>query len=146
MSRLSQQQIGTRLREARRAAGYSSARYFATTHNIPESTYSQHETGKRSLSVDMLLHYSTLLQVNPGWLLTGMGESCTKEHGNSVLPDANQETVDLNACRILAERLAEVVTPLVTSYNIRLSSQGLDSFCLELCYCFMRLLSVVSPK
>ena len=72
MSKLTEQ-IGLRLRAARRAAKFKSARIFAAQHNIPESTYSQHETGKRALNPDMLLRYSELLDMNPGWLLTGEG-------------------------------------------------------------------------
>ncbi len=72
MSKLSEQ-IGLRLRAARRAANFRSARTFAFQNEIPESTYSQHETGKRALSPEMLLNYSQLLNVDPGWLLTGDG-------------------------------------------------------------------------
>jgi transcriptional regulator with XRE-family HTH domain len=72
MSKITEQ-IGLRLRAARRAAHFRSARTFAAQHTIPESTYSQHETGKRALNPDMLLRYSELLGINPGWLLTGEG-------------------------------------------------------------------------
>lgn len=72
MSKLTEQ-IGLRLRAARRAANFRSARTFAAQYNIPASTYSQHETGKRALNPDMLLRYSDLFGMNPGWLLTGEG-------------------------------------------------------------------------
>jgi transcriptional regulator with XRE-family HTH domain len=66
--------IARRLRAARKAAGYKTAKDFAQTKNIPISTYSQHENGKRSISVELLFTYSSSFQVNPYWLLTGEGE------------------------------------------------------------------------
>lgn len=69
------QQIGRRLRIARKACGYKSARAFATKFDVPESTYSQHETGKRSLSPELLLFYSNSLGIDAGWLVTGPDEN-----------------------------------------------------------------------
>lgn len=63
--------IGRRLQIARKALGFKSARSFARHHNIPESTYSQHETGKRSLNPSILLTYATHLSVTPGWIISG---------------------------------------------------------------------------
>jgi len=65
------QEIGNRLRGARKSFGCRSAREFAIKHGIPESTYSQHETGKRSLSPDTLMRYCKWLDIDPGWLLSG---------------------------------------------------------------------------
>jgi transcriptional regulator with XRE-family HTH domain len=64
--------IGARLSAARRVV-FSSAREFANKYQMAESTYSQHETGKRALSVSVLLNYACWLEVSPGWLLTGEG-------------------------------------------------------------------------
>lgn len=64
-------QIGKRLQIARKSLGFKSARSFARQHNIPESTYSQHETGKRSLNPNTMLNYCERLNINPGWLVTG---------------------------------------------------------------------------
>jgi transcriptional regulator with XRE-family HTH domain len=68
------EEIAKRLRAARKAAGYKSAKDFANEHGIPLSTYSQHETGKRSISAELIINYSSYFQVNPYWLLTGNGE------------------------------------------------------------------------
>ena len=70
MSQLTKQ-IAFRLRAARRTAGFKSARKFAMQYDIPESTYSQHETGTRALKSELLLYYAKLLNINPTWLLTG---------------------------------------------------------------------------
>lgn len=78
MSRLSEQ-IGLRLKSARKAANYKSARDFSSQYHIPETTYSQHEAGKRALKAETLIYYSRVLNVNPGWLLTGDHRSYTHE-------------------------------------------------------------------
>jgi hypothetical protein len=64
--------IAARLSAARRVC-FDSARSFAKQFDVPESTYSQHETGKRALSVNALLEYSDWLSIDPGWMLTGKG-------------------------------------------------------------------------
>lgn len=63
--------IGRRLQAARKALGFKSARSFARHHKIPESTYSQHETGKRSLSPSTLLTYCAHLNITPDWVIAG---------------------------------------------------------------------------
>lgn len=63
--------IGRRLQIARKALGFKSARSFARHHHIPESTYSQHETGKRSLNPSILLTYANHLNITPGWIISG---------------------------------------------------------------------------
>ncbi len=71
------QEIGKRLRKARKSCGYKSARAFAIEQHIPESTYSQHETGKRSLSPETVLRYCECLGMEAGWLLTGLNKAST---------------------------------------------------------------------
>ena len=66
--------IGLRLKAARKAASYKTACAFAKHHHIPVSTYSQHENGKRVLNADILLQYGELLNVSPGWILSGTGD------------------------------------------------------------------------
>lgn len=63
--------IGQRLKKSRKALGFKSARSFARHHGIPESTYSQHETGKRSLNPTTLVSYCEQLKISPGWLISG---------------------------------------------------------------------------
>ena len=66
--------IGMRLKAARKAAGYRSATAFAGKRDIPMSTYSQHECGKRSINVESLVYYAEQLGIQAGWLLSGQGE------------------------------------------------------------------------
>ena len=71
--------IGRRLQIARKALGFKSARSFARHHDIPESTYSQHETGKRSLNPSILVTYSAHLNVTPGWIISGEKKTNSSE-------------------------------------------------------------------
>ncbi|OGO93783.1 MAG: hypothetical protein A3F41_06785 [Coxiella sp. RIFCSPHIGHO2_12_FULL_44_14] len=71
--------IGMRLKIARKASGYKTSKEFAKKHHTASSTYSQHETGKRLLSVENLIAYSESLNINPGWTLTGEGPPCINQ-------------------------------------------------------------------
>ena len=55
--------ISKRLKIARIASGYKTAKDFAAQHDIPNTTYSQHESGKRALSVENLCNYASLLNI-----------------------------------------------------------------------------------
>jgi transcriptional regulator with XRE-family HTH domain len=72
MGRTLTNDIALRLSAARRVS-YDSARHFAKEFGVAESTYSQHENGKRALSVTALWEYGRWLGVEPGWLLSGKG-------------------------------------------------------------------------
>ncbi|MCF6764184.1 helix-turn-helix domain-containing protein [Thiotrichales bacterium 19S3-7] len=67
---------GARLRKARIAAGYKTAKAFCLTNDIPTSTYSLHETNKRCLKPQLAEKYAKLLGINVAWLLTGLGSCC----------------------------------------------------------------------
>lgn len=69
-------EIGLRLKVARKAAGYKTALNFATKINMPKSTYSQHENGKRGLTAEQIIYYAEKLDIQPSWLLTGLGHPC----------------------------------------------------------------------
>ena len=96
--------IGKRLQTARKALGFKSARSFARHHGIPESTYSQHETGKRSLNPTTMITYCKRLKIKPGWLVTGD-------------PNSN---IDCNVLRAtLFSEISKIVKPeLHTNLNI----------------------------
>jgi hypothetical protein len=148
MNKLSEQ-IGLRLRSARRAANFKSARSFAFQNNIPESTYSQHETGKRSLSPEMLLRYSDLLNINIGWLLTGKGGSSiyqeqTKEGMISPEIQNLKDYLDgsVNTIPPIKDRIAlvdmdlffDVLRAIAVTFSndkIRVGYEELLEFCIE---------------
>lgn len=66
-------QICERLKQARIARGFNTAKEFALTCGLKISTYSLHEAGTRAMSFDVIEHYCKLLGINPNWLLTGEG-------------------------------------------------------------------------
>lgn len=65
---------GPRLRQARQAAGYRTAREFADTHDIPQPTYTMHELGKRALKRETAVRYAKALNISLEWLMTGNGK------------------------------------------------------------------------
>ena len=68
--------ISKRLKIARIASGYNTAREFTEKYSIPASTYSQHENGKRALSIENIINYAEVIKVDPSWLITGEGNPC----------------------------------------------------------------------
>lgn len=76
--------ISKRLKIARIANGYKTAKDFATQHDIPNTTYSQHESGKRALSVENLCNYASLLNIEPSWLMIGQGYPCNQKEAENL--------------------------------------------------------------
>lgn len=72
------EKISKRLKIARIASGYTTAKEFTNKFSIPSSTYSQHENGKRLLSIEHIMFYSDLIDLDPIWLITGQGGPCGK--------------------------------------------------------------------
>lgn len=60
-----------RLRKAREAAGFPSARAAAKRFHWVESTYSSHENGQTSVPPRAAAKYAKAFKVSPGWILTG---------------------------------------------------------------------------
>lgn len=119
--------VGARLKQAREEAGFRSASAFATHWEIPISTYSQHETGKRVLSADMLIYYSDLLKVPAGWLLSGEG-GVGKDHMVALVPiDDKPVVVDV---WLLKEIFLRIV-PLFAEISSEITSQELIDFAIE---------------
>ena|SRR3990167_10391069 len=65
--------LSARLRAARKAAGFKTSKAFIKKHNIPASTYSQHESGSRLPDDKTLKFYSKTFDVNFDWLKSGKG-------------------------------------------------------------------------
>lgn len=74
--------ISKRLKISRIANGYKTAKEFAVQHSIPNTTYSQHESGKRALSVENLCNYAEILNIEPSWLILGYGDPCNHKKSN----------------------------------------------------------------
>lgn len=95
--------IGKRLQTARKALGFKSARSFARKHGIPESTYSQHETGKRALNPSTMLTYCGRLNIEPSWLVTGTA--------NTAAPVSHTLTNMPLLRSILKKELSHLISP-----------------------------------
>lgn len=63
--------MGDRLKEARRNAGFSSARGAALHFRWSTSTYGAHENGQNQFDAEVAAKYAKAFRVSPGWLLTG---------------------------------------------------------------------------
>lgn len=89
--------VSMRLKIARIASGYHSAKEFTEKYFIPASTYCQHENGKRVLSLENIIHYADLTNVDAAWLMTGRGNPCGEKFNHNGLEErilAEQENLE----------------------------------------------------
>ncbi len=129
------EQIGLRLRSARKTAGFKTAKAFASAHHIPYSTYAQYETGKRSIPVDTLIQYSQLLSIDPLWLLMGKKSSSNSVHHNDCVEGS--ERVGLQPIRqsialvdiALLTKIFKSMMILFVDGEVKLSDSGLIVDC-----------------
>ncbi len=63
-----------RLKLARVAAGYKTAKAFSDKFGVPQPTYSMHESGERSILGEVAQRYADWLGVRVVWLERGEGE------------------------------------------------------------------------
>src|SRR5579872_7461018 len=86
--------IGARLRAARKAAGFKTAKSFLKKHKFPASTFSQHESGARIPDDKMLAFYSNVFKVNFAWLKNGKRHPYKKISAHQI-GVMNEELADL---------------------------------------------------
>ncbi len=87
--------MGDRLKQARIAARYPSARAAATKKGWGVSTYSAHENGQNEFKADDARKYGKAFNVSPGWLLTGdqrVVEQIRVPAGQEFTADNDSET------------------------------------------------------
>jgi hypothetical protein len=65
----------TRLRQARKDAGFATAQDACTRFGWSYPTYSGHENGSRGFKPAKARDYARAYHVDPGWLLTGSGQN-----------------------------------------------------------------------
>jgi len=118
--------IALRLKAARKAAGFKSAKIFAASQHIPLSTYSQHETGKRSISAELIISYSDQLNVHPYWLLTGNGDP----NLHFVSPETRGQFYKVNLD--LLKKILLAIEPLLDDQSIALSYPALINYCFDI--------------
>ena len=83
-------EICERLKFARKDAGYRTAKIFAEKNHLKISTYTLHEAGTRSISFDLIELYSSLLKINPNWLLSGLGAKSINQKRNVPILDYSE--------------------------------------------------------
>jgi transcriptional regulator with XRE-family HTH domain len=137
------EEIAKRLKASRKAAGYKSAKDFAISQNMPLSTYSQHETGKRSINAELIITYSSKLEINPYWLLTGKGDpyfgtigpekrAIIEQENYSITKESAKESdkyrqIDLD----LLKKVLFAAEQLFNDKSVKLSYQELINYCFE---------------
>lgn len=88
--------FGTRLRAARHAAGFKTAKAFISRYHIPAATYSQHESGARLPDEIRMSWYSKILQINKEWLVTGVGAPYSRKgDAKQKLPLLNEKSYSI---------------------------------------------------
>jgi phage repressor protein C with HTH and peptisase S24 domain len=92
--------VGSRLKAARVAAGYKTAKEFADKHGLPQPTYANHENDKRGLRRQTARYYADALDVTVEWLLDGK-ESAGDEHSEKprakAAKDGQQEVIEYDS-------------------------------------------------
>lgn len=63
--------LSDRIRQARGAAGFATAKAASDAFGWKFSTYAGHENGSRQPDVGTITRYARAFRVNPAWLLTG---------------------------------------------------------------------------
>jgi transcriptional regulator with XRE-family HTH domain len=136
-------EIAKRLKAARKSSGFKTAKEFSIAQNIPLSTYSQHESGKRSINAELLMNYSIKLQINPYWLLTGNGDAflgkidlekkyILENENFSILNNEekfkNYSFIDIQ----LLKKILILAEPLLNDKTVKLSYPKLIDYCFEL--------------
>ena len=87
--------VSIRLKAARIAAGYKSAKDFCERFAIPASTYSLHETGGRGLKKETAQRYAVFLDIDLEWLLHGTSRPYCAPIKNNSSPLSQDEFLSL---------------------------------------------------
>lgn len=94
--------FGHRLTSLRKQTGLSQAE-LAKKLNMPQSTYANYETGKRKITLELILQFSQFYSVSPTFLVTG------QEHFDSDMTVSFSEINLIKKYRALNERGKEAV-------------------------------------
>lgn len=125
--------IGARLRAARKAAGFQTAKSFLKKYKFPASTFSQHESGARVPDDETLGYYSKVFEINLNWLKTGKGLPHAKSTANQKKALA-EELINISkptAIQLNEELLAKILTRLLTLQHAKISAKTIKSLSKE---------------
>lgn len=71
-------ELGSRLRDARKSAGFRSANEAAEFLGLNPATYTHHENGTRAPGYEQVQRYADTFGVDPCWLMFGQDNSATR--------------------------------------------------------------------
>jgi transcriptional regulator with XRE-family HTH domain len=112
--------IAARIRAARQAAGFKTARSALLKLDIPPSTYSQYETGSRVPDETILMQLAKKFKVRLEWLKTGVGNPFPKDNpklqqiidesleDNTLIKTAGKPVIDAKVFVKIAEKLIQL--------------------------------------
>jgi transcriptional regulator with XRE-family HTH domain len=142
---INQIRLGARLRAARKAANFKTSKEFSKKHNVPESTYSQHESGSRQPNDDTLKLYSHAFGVNFNWLKSGKGQPYNLT-SNTRKNTMAEELIDLkplksNSQIINSEVLATILQGLFKSFSITIPKNSIKKIAKSASQAYVKALS-----
>lgn len=114
-----------RLRKARVARQFKSARSASAALDLPESTYRSHENGQRPINEASAMLYAERFNVRFEWLWSGSGDmetSGNKPQGNARIPEPIVRNPSTDA------RATPIANATLTAYPGALSSPMLPIF------------------
>jgi transcriptional regulator with XRE-family HTH domain len=127
---INQIRLGARLRAARKAAGFKTSKDLSKKHKVPESTYSQHESGARQPNDETLKVYGQIFGVNFKWLKTGEGQpySITTKAKRNIIAEELIELKPINPRepKINQKLLNEILQELFKSSHLNIPSSSID--------------------
>ena len=116
------QAVSDKLKSARCLAGYKSAKAFALNNDIPYITYSQHESGKRKLSAEVVLKYAKLLDVDVNWLLDQEISSSTASN-KQLSPQEFKKYINQNKTDLAYTKIDSTSSTVAHEIDIELMQQ-----------------------
>lgn len=119
--------LGARIRAARKAAGFKTAKEFLKKYNVPASTYSQHESGARIPDDEGLKFYTKVFDVNFDWLKTGKGQPFKKITPFQKESLAEESVQLIRANHINEELLTRILTQIIKTHTVKLSFKSIQS-------------------
>ncbi len=123
--------LGARIRAARKAAGFKTAKAFLKKHKVPASTYSQHESGARTPDEEGLRFYTKVFDVDFDWLKTGKGQPFRKATSFKKEALTEESLVLRRTDRINEELLAKILAQSIRDYAQKISSKVIQSIAEE---------------
>ncbi|EKD72815.1 MAG: hypothetical protein ACD_45C00578G0002 [uncultured bacterium] len=112
--------LGARIRAARKAAGFKTAKTFLKKHKVPASTYSQHESGARTPDDKALKFYSKVFDVGFDWLKNGKGHPYKKTDPakKAIFAEESFEIKQINNKNLDIKLLTDIIEQLFKEAKI----------------------------